>query len=133
MLNPSTATEQQNDPTVERCERRARAGGYGSLIVLNIFAYRATDPRDMKAVFDPIGKENNKFIELTLMLSRSESTDIVCGWGTHGSFMDREKQVFEMFRKYRVVPKALDWTKHGHPKHPLYVPYKNQPHEKPYA
>ena len=49
MLNPSTATETQNDPTVERCERRARALGFGSFTVVNIFAWRDTDPRAMRA------------------------------------------------------------------------------------
>ena len=55
MLNPSTATEVQNDPTVERCERRARALGFGALRVTNIFAWRDTDPRKMRAADDPIG------------------------------------------------------------------------------
>ncbi|MCF6276041.1 MAG: DUF1643 domain-containing protein, partial [Robiginitomaculum sp.] len=49
MLNPSTADEVKNDPTVERCERRARMWGYGGSVVLNIFSYRATDPKDMRA------------------------------------------------------------------------------------
>ena len=49
MLNPSTATEVQNDPTVERCERRARALGFGGFRVTNIFAWRDTDPRKMRA------------------------------------------------------------------------------------
>ncbi|MEO0676544.1 MAG: DUF1643 domain-containing protein, partial [Pseudomonadota bacterium] len=53
MLNPSTATEVQNDPTVERCERRARALGFGAFRVLNIFAWRDTDPRKMRAAPDP--------------------------------------------------------------------------------
>ena len=60
MLNPSTATEVQNDPTVERCERRARTLGYGAFRVCNIFAYRATDPRDMRAQADPNGPGNDK-------------------------------------------------------------------------
>ncbi|OZA02269.1 MAG: hypothetical protein B7Y02_16985, partial [Rhodobacterales bacterium 17-64-5] len=55
MLNPSTATEVQNDPTVERCERRARVLGFGAFCVTNIFAYRATDPKVMRAVADPVG------------------------------------------------------------------------------
>ncbi len=55
MLNPSTATEAQNDPTVERCERRARALGFGAFQVVNIFAFRATDPRVMRAASDPVG------------------------------------------------------------------------------
>ena len=57
MLNPSTATEYQNDPTVERCERRARTLGFGAFRVTNIFAYRATDPKVMRAQGDPVGRE----------------------------------------------------------------------------
>ena len=59
MLNPSTATEVQNDPTVERCERRARTLGFGGFRVTNIFAWRDTDPRNMKAAADPIGPHND--------------------------------------------------------------------------
>ncbi|MDG1677684.1 MAG: DUF1643 domain-containing protein, partial [Tateyamaria sp.] len=62
MLNPSTATELQNDPTVERCERRARTLGYGSFAVTNIFAWRDTDPRAMKTASDHIGPENDASI-----------------------------------------------------------------------
>ena len=62
MLNPSTATELQNDPTVERCERRARALGFGAFRVTNIFAFRATDPRVMRADPDPVGPGNDAAI-----------------------------------------------------------------------
>ncbi len=62
MLNPSTATEVQNDPTVERCERRARALGFGAFRVTNIFAWRATDPKDMRAAPDPVGPANDDAI-----------------------------------------------------------------------
>lgn len=62
MLNPSTATEVQNDPTVERCERRARTLGYGAFRVCNIFAYRATDPKVMRSAADPVGPENDQAI-----------------------------------------------------------------------
>ncbi len=62
MLNPSTATEVQNDPTVERCERRARALGFGGFRVTNIFAWRDTDPRAMRAAADPVGPANDAAI-----------------------------------------------------------------------
>ena len=80
MLNPSTATEVQNDPTVERCERRAHALGFGAFRVCNIFAYRATDPRDMRTQDDPNGPDNDAAI-----LEAADWADaIVCAWGTHG-------------------------------------------------
>ena len=55
MLNPSTATEERNDPTIERCERRARALGFGGLSVVNLFAFRATYPADLRRAADPVG------------------------------------------------------------------------------
>ena len=58
MLNPSKATEIQNDPTVERCERRARRLGFGALRVMNIFAWRETDPKRLRAAAHPIGPDN---------------------------------------------------------------------------
>lgn len=130
MLNPSTATEEQNDPTVERCQRRALSAGYGGIIILNLFAYRATDPKDMKVQADPVGPHNDRFIDEALHDSKYGILDIVCGWGCHGTHMDREKAVLEMFAKYQIQPKALEWTKAGHPKHPLYIPYSARPHER---
>src|SRR3954454_21911255 len=61
MLNPSTADHERNDATIERCERRARALGFGSLIVWNLFAFRSTKPSTLKAQDDPIGPKNDLF------------------------------------------------------------------------
>lgn len=126
MLNPSTATEEQNDPTIERIERRARMKGYGGFMILNLFAYRATDPMDMKKQLDPIGPENDWFIEDALMSAPA----IICGWGTHGAHMNRNKDVMKLFEKYERTPVALGWTKDNHPQHPLYISYDKQPHER---
>ena len=79
MLNPSTATERQNDPTVERCERRARALGFDGFGVANIFAYRATDPKVMRAQPDPVGPGNDA--ALADLAAGVEA--VICGWGTH--------------------------------------------------
>lgn len=127
MLNPSTATELENDPTVHRCERRAREGGYNGFIVLNIFAFRATDPKDMKAEADPVGEENNDYIRMLLTFARRNLVDIVCAWGVHGSYMSRDKQVLAMMRAWKVEPMALGLSKDGHPKHPLYIGYDQKP------
>ena len=85
MLNPSTATEVQNDPTVERCERRARALGFGAFRVTNIFAYRATDPKVMRAAEDPVGPGNDAAIRQSIAWADS----IFCAWGNHGLHLDR--------------------------------------------
>lgn len=123
MLNPSTATEVQNDPTVERCERRARALGFGAFRVCNIFAYRATDPRVMRAAPDPIGPENDRAIRDSLPWA----DHVICAWGTHGAYLDRGAQVEQMLRAEGTALHHLGLSKGGHPKHPLYLGYAVQP------
>lgn len=124
MLNPSTATETQNDPTVERCERRARALGFGAFRVTNIFAFRATDPRVMRAQSDPVGPANDAAISQ----SAAEWADrIICAWGTHGAFLDRGPQVERLLRATGRPLYALGLTREGHPMHPLYIGYDRQP------
>ena len=126
MLNPSTADERKNDPTIERCERRARALGFGSLRVCNIFAYRATDPMVMKSVEDPIGgEENDAWIRACCVWSDA----IICAWGCHGSYQGRGEQVESMLREYAEAVFHLGITKDGAPKHPLYVSYDTEPEQ----
>ena len=123
MLNPSTATEVQNDPTVERCERRARALGFGAFRVTNIFALRATDPRDMRAAADPIGAGND-----TAILEAADwANQVVCAWGTHGAHMGRGLAVETLLRPTGVPLLHLGLSKAGHPKHPLYISYTTKP------
>jgi len=123
MLNPSTATELQNDPTVERCERRARALGYGAFRVCNIFAYRATDPKVMRAVDDPIGPEN----DAALADSAAWSDLVLCAWGSHGAHLGRGPFVERLLRGTGRPLTHLGLTQGGHPRHPLYVPYATRP------
>ena len=123
MLNPSTATELQNDPTVERCERRARALGYGSFRVTNIFAWRATDPRAMRAVADPVGPLN----DAALIVSAGWADLVVCAWGTHGAHLGRGALVATMLRSTGKPLHHLGLSQQGHPKHPLYIGYERQP------
>ena len=123
MLNPSTADEIRNDPTVERCERRARALGFGAFRVCNIFAYRATDPKVMRAQDDPIGDDNDR----TILESCDWAQKVICAWGTHGAHLDRGTAVEALVRKAGVAPLHLGLSKHGHPKHPLYISYATQP------
>lgn len=125
MLNPSTATEMQNDPTVERCERRARALHFGAFRVLNIFAYRATDPRDMRRADDPVGPGNDAAIAQGL----SWADQVICAWGTHGEHLNRGPHVEAMLRKAGGSLYHLGLSKAGHPKHPLYIGYQVQPVE----
>ncbi len=123
MLNPSTATEVQNDPTVERCERRARTLGFGGFRVTNIFAYRATDPKDMRAAADPVGPENDRFI----LESVAWADKTVCAWGAHAAHLGRGEAVRELLRTQNRPLFHLGLTKGGEPKHPLYISYAQQP------
>ncbi|MEO0378938.1 MAG: DUF1643 domain-containing protein [Pseudomonadota bacterium] len=123
MLNPSTATEVQNDPTVERCERRARHLGFGAFQVTNIFAWRATDPRDMKAASDPVGPDN----DAALRAGTQWADEIIAAWGTHGAHLDRGAAVASLLQGADAPLFHLGLSKEGHPKHPLYLPYAQEP------
>jgi len=123
MLNPSTATEVQNDPTVERCERRARALGFGAFRVTNIFAFRATDPRVMRAAADPVGPANDAAIGDSLPWADT----ILCAWGAHGAHLDRGPAVERLLRACGRPLHHLGLTREGHPRHPLYIGYAHQP------
>ena len=123
MLNPSTATEVQNDPTVERCERRARTLGFGAFRVCNIFAWRATDPRVMRAQDDPVGPGND-----TAIIEGADWADtVVCAWGTHGAHLARGARVEALLRATGKPLFHLGLSKEGHPRHPLYIAYAHQP------
>lgn len=123
MLNPSTADEIENDPTVERCERRARTMGFGGLRVANIFALRSTDPQALYGHQDPIGPQNDDAI--------LESVDgagiVVCAWGGHGNLNKRGEAVLQLLRTAGVAPHYLKLNLDGTPQHPLYVWYAVMP------
>ncbi|WP_209598417.1 DUF1643 domain-containing protein [Ruegeria sp. HKCCSP351] len=123
MLNPSTATEVQNDPTVERCERRARALGFGAFQVTNIFAWRDTDPRKMRAAADPVGPEN----DAAILDGVQWADQVIAAWGTHGAHLERGPAVETLLRGTGQSLFHLGLTKDGHPKHPLYIAYTQQP------
>lgn len=123
MLNPSTATEVQNDPTVERCERRARALGFGAFRVTNIFAWRDTDPRAMKRAADPVGPANNAAI----LDGCTWADRIIAAWGTHGAHLSRGPVVEALMRNTGQTIYHLGLSQSGHPKHPLYIAYSQQP------
>ena len=123
MLNPSTADATQNDPTVERCERRARAAGYGQLLVANIFALRSTDPKALYQHDSPVGAENDWYIERMA----EQAQLVICGWGNHGRYRRRGVNVMRTLQATGYKPHALRMTKARQPNHPLYVPYAVEP------
>ena len=123
MLNPSKATELSNDPTIERCERRARALGFGRVTIVNLFAYRETSPGKLKAAAQPEGIDNKRFLET----AAREADTILAAWGVHGAHRGQGPQVEALLREAGVRIEILGLTKDGHPRHPLYVPYATKP------
>lgn len=127
MLNPSTADEVNNDPTISRCERRAKQWGYGGIYVVNLFALRSTEPAALYAEADPVGEFN----DAAILASARNSGVLVCAWGTHGKLHQRGDKVLEMLRGIGVKPHALRINADGSPAHPLYLPYSLLPEPMP--
>ena len=123
MLNPSTADEVKLDPTCARARDYAERWGYGALIVTNVFAFRNTDPNRMKAVKDPIGKDN----DAAIVRAAKESALVVCAWGNHGAFLDRSTEILRMMKATGIALHALRVNANGEPAHPLYLPGKLKP------
>ena len=118
-LNPSTADEENDDPTLIRCMNFAKSWGYGSVCMTNLFAYRATDPNDMKGAVNPIGFNNNKW----LSQMAKEVDLVIAAWGNDGSFLKRSNEVKALFPKLH----CLKMNKSGEPAHPLYLQSKLKP------
>ncbi len=123
MLNPSTADEVDNDPTVERCERRASDMGYGGLLVRNIFAFRSTDPQALYSESDPVGPDN----DAAILDAIRQCGVIVCGWGAHGKLHGRGEAVRRLILDAGRQPHYLQLNLDGTPRHPLYVAYAKKP------
>ena len=122
MLNPSTADASIDDPTIRRCIGFARQWGCGRLVVLNLFAFRATSPADLKRAPDPVGPENKAWFG-QIQNGHKDGDLVICGWGVHGVHRGQDLAVLGWLAGAGVTPLALGVTKNGHPKHPLYVPY----------
>ena len=124
-LNPSTADEIRDDPTVRRCRGFASAWGFGILEVANIFALRSTDPKMLYESqeshgIEPVGAENDQHI----YLAARDATLVVLAWGNHGEHLDRGQKVMESLSSLRtqgVQIARLGLTGRGQPKHPLYL------------
>jgi hypothetical protein len=112
-LNPSTADDQRDDPTVRRCIGFASEWGYGGLILVNLFAYRSTDPNGLTEVDDPIGPENDRWISV----EQAKADRVVAAWGNHGVLLNRDTAVLESLNQAY----CLGITKAGCPRHPLYI------------
>jgi len=116
-LNPSTATELIDDPTVLRCINYAKAWGYDAMCMTNLFAYRATNPKVMKAAADPIGWMNDHWL---MEIGQRADARLAC-WGAHGKHIGRAEGVLREFAERNLPLHCLSVTKSGEPGHPLYL------------
>lgn len=121
-LNPSKADENINDPTVRRCINFAKKWGYGSLLVGNIFALKSTDPNELYGAKDPVGPFNDTWLD---KIFNDADTTVAC-WGTHGNLNKRGQDVrFLLYGGQGSIGvrylHVFGFTKHGFPKHPLYL------------
>ena len=121
MLNPSTADAFKLDPTNRRCFDFTKRERAKYMYVLNIFAYRATDPRDMKSQDDPIGPENDRLIRRGLQRAKENAARFICAWGNHGAHKQRSDEIRQMIGDAGVQAYCFGYTKSGEPKHPLYL------------
>jgi len=116
-LNPSTADENQDDPTVRRCIDYAKQWDCGTFVMLNIFAFRATDPNVMKAHLRPEGTHNN----IVISTYARQSMYAVAGWGNHGLHQERSERVEMLLNREGITLDALKVNANGQPAHPLYL------------
>jgi len=117
-LNPSTADEINDDPTIRRCVQFAKTWGYGRLVMVNLFAYRCTDPAFLADLDNPVGKENDEHL-----ISACRDADlIVAAWGNYGALLGRDTAVKHLLFELGLKLKCFQLTKQGRPGHPLFQP-----------
>ena len=117
LLNPSTADGFKDDPTIRRCVGFAQGWEAGAVTIVNLFAYRSTDPKQLYGAFDPVGEDNDRFIREAV----TGVSYVVAAWGNHGNFMGRCENVIESMRIADVKLHCFGLNKTGQPKHPLYL------------
>lgn len=131
MLNPSTADAAVDDPTIRRCTGFARAWGYGGLSVVNLYALRAKNPADLKLglrleTHDPVGPDNDTFLRDTFITAAQRGMPVIAAWGANAT-SHRVDQVAALAAKAGVKFLALGTTRHGAPRHPLYLRRDTEP------
>jgi hypothetical protein len=125
-LNPSTV-DIELDKTVKRCVGFAREWGWGGVVIGNLFAFRADDPKELAYEPNPIGQMNDRFI-----VGMAEDAGlVVLGWGNDGAYKGRSHDVARLLINAGYQLTCLDTTLCNEPRHPLYLPKFLKP--KPYT
>lgn len=129
-LNPSTADDRRDDPTIRRCVGFARQFGYGGLKVVNLFAYRSTEPDALRHAADPVGPDNSLAIRKAVgdclcslpVPGGTARVRVLCAWGARGVYLDQDLAVMDWLDGLDIETVCLGVTNNGSPKHPLYLP-----------
>lgn len=119
MLNPSTADGRLDDPTIRRLIAFAKRDEFGGLFVVNLYAFRATDPAELAKADDPIGPENNDMLILAAQAAAQNREPFLCAWGAYPTIV--AGPLVNMVKSFGADTMCLGLTKQGHPRHPLYV------------
>ncbi|NJL46565.1 MAG: DUF1643 domain-containing protein [Leptolyngbyaceae cyanobacterium SM2_5_2] len=117
MLNPSRADERIDDPTIRRCMALAQGWGFGAIVVVNLFAYRTAHPKELQAVANPIGPDNDN----VLVAAAAQADCLLLAWGNGGQLYQRDQAVLALLEPYRARWCAIARNRTGQPCHPLYV------------
>lgn len=117
-LNPSTADEEQLDPTLRRIKRFSAENGYNCFYMTNLFGLRSTNPANLYADVEPVGAGN----DAALLMAAANCDKIIAAWGNHGSYLKRDQDVLKLLSSYRML--CLCQTSTGAPGHPLYLAAK---------
>lgn len=129
MLNPSTADEHDDDPTISRVIGFSRSWGYGSAEVVNLFAFRTPSPAMLQTADDPVGPANDE----TVLSSASRTDKVIVAWGNHGALANpvtgapRCDEMLRMIDDVGGDVDCLGFTRSGQPSHPLYLPADTRP------
>lgn len=120
MFNPSTADAKRDDPTIRQCVRIAAVRRYARIVVVNLFAYRATNPREIirAAGVNTEGPDNQR--HLSSAVHDVRTTHVICAWGEHGAHLNQAEQVRGWIDS-KIKLYALGFCKNGQPRHPLYM------------
>lgn len=117
MLNPSTADATIDDATIRSCVRLLSGQGYGSMEVVNVFAYRSTDPNELSKQADPFGPRNHDVVRAAI----HRCDVVICAWGAYPPARQHAVQILNDARMHRPAVYCFGKTKAGAPKHPLYI------------
>lgn len=116
MLNPSTADETENDRTIKRCMHFAKREGAGGIIVGNVFALRSSKPASLYTASDPVGPENDQWVEAICLYSLKT----VAAWGNESITKKRIPAILDLLKSKNISLYCLKKNKNGSPRHPLY-------------